>query len=132
MMFSRLARSIARSSRSRNVLSGRSQILTVSVYESRVNGNGDESLRILRRFLGSLAGNKDINGGGLSSKVCVSDISCVLANPRFRRFFSSEAPKKKNYENFYPKEKKETPKGITRNLNLKARMNIDHGYFLNV
>ncbi|KAF5797180.1 putative peptidase M41, AAA+ ATPase domain, ATPase, AAA-type, core, peptidase, FtsH [Helianthus annuus] len=131
MMFSRLARSIARSSRSRNVLSGRSQILTVSVYESRVNGNGDESLRILRRFLGSLAGNKDINGGGLSSKVCVSDISCVLANPRFRRFFSSEAPKKKNYENFYPKEKKETPKGNNQKSESKEESNAedDGGFF---
>ncbi|MFS7965115.1 putative peptidase M41, AAA+ ATPase domain, ATPase, AAA-type, core, peptidase, FtsH [Helianthus anomalus] len=131
MMFSRLARSIARSSRSRNVLSGRSQILTVSVYESRVNGNGDESLRILRRFLGSLAGNKDINGRGLSSKVCVSDISCVLANPRFRRFFSSEAPKKKNYENFYPKEKKETPKGNNQKSESKEESNAedDGGFF---
>ncbi|XP_076930283.1 ATP-dependent zinc metalloprotease FTSH 3, mitochondrial-like [Bidens hawaiensis] len=116
-MFSRLCRSISRSSRSRNVLSGangaRSSILTdSSVYPSRFNGIGGEDLGILRRCLGSLAGNKDVNGSWiLSSKVYMSDINYVLANPKFRRFFSNEAPKKKNYENFYPKEKKETPKG---------------------
>ncbi|XP_031254971.1 ATP-dependent zinc metalloprotease FTSH 10, mitochondrial-like, partial [Pistacia vera] len=42
----------------------------------------------------------------------LSDLNHALANPIIRRFFSTEAPKnKKNYENFYPKEKKEIPKG---------------------
>ncbi|KAL8261759.1 hypothetical protein R6Q59_025808 [Mikania micrantha] len=136
MMFSRLGRSIARSSRSRNVLSGangvRSQILTgSSVNQSRFDGNGDGNLGILRRCLGSLAGNKEINGYGLSSKVYISDISSVLANPRFRRLFSSEAPKKKNYENFYPNEKKETPKGNNQKSESKEESNTedDGGFF---
>ncbi|KAL8225235.1 hypothetical protein R6Q57_017792 [Mikania cordata] len=136
MMFSRLGRSIARSSRSRNVLSGangvRSQILTgSSVNQFRFDGNGDGNLGILRRCLGSLAGNKEINGYGLSSKVYMSDISSVLANPRFQRLFSSEAPKKKNYENFYPNEKKETPKGNNQKSESKEESNTedDGGFF---
>lgn len=64
------------------------------VYESRFIEKGDDKLGILKRYLGSLAaGNKDyINGYGMKSK----DINYFLANPSFRRFFSSEAPKKKS------------------------------------
>ncbi|KAI3678293.1 hypothetical protein L6452_37580 [Arctium lappa] len=134
-MFSRLGRTISRSSRSRNVLSGanggRSQILTgSSVYQSRYIGQTDDNLGFLKRYLGSLAANNDKNGFGLSSKVYISDINFLLANPRIRRFFSSEAPKKKNYENFYPKEKKETPKGNNQKSESKEESSTeDDGSF---
>lgn len=135
MMFSRLGRTISRSSRSRNALSGanggRSQILTgSSVYQSRYIGQADDNLGFLKRYLGSLAANNEKNGFGLSSKVYISDINFVLANPRIRRFFSSEAPKKKNYENFYPKEKKETPKGNNQKSESKEESSTeDDGSF---
>ncbi|KAJ6755871.1 ATP-DEPENDENT ZINC METALLOPROTEASE FTSH 10 MITOCHONDRIAL-LIKE [Salix purpurea] len=40
----------------------------------------------------------------------LSNLNSILANPRVRRFFSSEAPKKRKYENYYPKDKKKIPK----------------------
>lgn len=136
MMFSRLGRSISRSSRSRNVLSGgnggRSQILTDSpAYQSRYIGQADDNLGVLKRYLGSLAANNERHASGLSSKVYLSDIKYVLANPRFQRFFSSEAPKKKNYENFYPKEKKETPKANNQKSESKEESSTedDGGFF---
>ncbi|CAI9301203.1 unnamed protein product [Lactuca saligna] len=136
MMFSRLGRSISRSSRSRNVLSGgnggRSQILTdSSAYQSRYIRQADDNLGVLKRYLGSLAANNERYGSGLSSKVYLSDIKYVLANPRFQRFFSSEAPKKKNYENFFPKEKKETPKANNQKTESKEESSTedDGGFF---
>lgn len=39
-----------------------------------------------------------------------NDLIGVFANPRLRRFFSDEAPKKKNYENYFPKAPKQEPK----------------------
>ncbi|XP_071717296.1 ATP-dependent zinc metalloprotease FTSH 3, mitochondrial-like [Rutidosis leptorrhynchoides] len=134
MMFSRLGRSISRSSRSRNVLGcangGRLQILT-DYDQSRYIGNGYEKLGFLKRYLGSLAANsnKDINGSSFS-KMYISDLNNVIANPKFRRFFCSEAPKKKNYENFYPKEKKETPKGNNQKSESKEESSTeDEGSF---
>ncbi|XP_062171411.1 ATP-dependent zinc metalloprotease FTSH 10, mitochondrial-like isoform X1 [Alnus glutinosa] len=114
MIFSRLGRSLSRSSRSKNLLYGggvgRSVIGNegllgvpgVNAYLGRVDGG----LGFLRRYLATIGAHKE-----LVSKACLSDLNRVLANPRLRRLFSSEAPKKKNYENFYPKEKKEIPKG---------------------
>ncbi|KAL4558217.1 hypothetical protein LXL04_036415 [Taraxacum kok-saghyz] len=135
MMFSRLGRSISRSARSRNVLSGgnggRSQILTDSqAYQSQHIGQADDSVGVLKRYLGSLAANNEMFGSGLSSKTYLSDIKYVLANPKFQRFFSSEAPKKKNYENFFPKEKKETPKGNNQKSESKEESSTeDDGSF---
>ncbi|XP_010542637.1 PREDICTED: ATP-dependent zinc metalloprotease FTSH 10, mitochondrial-like [Tarenaya hassleriana] len=109
MIFSKLARSVARSSRSRGSLYGggvRSAILSegklqpLPGLEAAVN-RVDGGLGFLRQQFASLAARKGLIGG---------DLSGVLANPRIRRFFSSEAPKKKNYENYYPKETKRTSK----------------------
>ncbi|KAJ9565488.1 hypothetical protein OSB04_001454, partial [Centaurea solstitialis] len=139
MMFSRLGRTI---SRSKNALGGvnggRSQILTG--YQSRCIGvyqADDVNLGFLKRFLGSLAANNEKHGSVLSSsssssKLYISEINSVLANPRIRRFFSSEseAPKKKNYENFYPKEKKEIPKGNNQKSESKEESSTeDDGSF---
>lgn len=81
---------------------GRSQILTdSSAYQSRDIRQADDNLGVLKRYLGSLAANNERYGSGLSSKVYLSDIKYVLANPRFQRFFSSEAPKKKSKISFF-------------------------------
>ncbi|XP_068338703.1 ATP-dependent zinc metalloprotease FTSH 10, mitochondrial-like [Pyrus communis] len=110
MIFTRIGRSVSRSSRSRNLLNG-------SGRSAGLIGNGGTSG--VPRF-GSYLGPVDGELGFLRSyfaasiaahKACVSDFSGILASPKLCRHFSSETPKKKNYENFYPKEKKEIPKG---------------------
>ncbi|KAF5751435.1 FTSH protease 10 [Tripterygium wilfordii] len=63
-------------------------------------------LGFLRGYIAAIGAHREF-----VSKTNLSDLHYVLAHPRIRRFFSNEAPKKKNYENFYPKEKKEIPKG---------------------
>nr|XP_043635284.1 ATP-dependent zinc metalloprotease FTSH 3, mitochondrial-like isoform X2 [Erigeron canadensis] len=137
MMLSRLGRSISRSSsRSRNVLiGGRSQILTdscSSVYNDSQNviGNGDK-LGFLKRYLSSFSAANNNNNDNIlgSNPKVVSDLKYLLANPSFRRFFSSESPKKKNYENFYPKEKKETPKADDQKAESKESNSEDDGGF---
>lgn len=131
---------------SRNVLSGgnvgRSAFLNEALsrapHYSTDLGQLDGGLGFLRGYLTSIGASR-----GLVGKSYLSDLNFVLANPRIRRFLSSEAPKKKSkkfiglcfnlvdmliiwmfdnvwymvcnsiadYENFYPKNKKETPKG---------------------
>ncbi|XP_050290861.1 ATP-dependent zinc metalloprotease FTSH 10, mitochondrial-like [Quercus robur] len=130
MSFSRLARSLSRSSRSRNLLcggnGGRSAIVNEALLGvPRVNDPVDLGLGFLRRYLATLGAHKRF-----VSKAYLSDLNHVLANPRLRRFFSSEAPKKKNYENFYPNEKKEIPKGNGRKSESKDDSKTDdHGNF---
>ncbi|KAM1695233.1 hypothetical protein TB2_028979 [Malus domestica] len=110
MIFTRIGRSVSRSSRFGNLLNGRGR-------SAGLIGNGgisgvprcgsylgpvDGELRFLRSyFAASIAAHK----------ARVSDFSCILANPKLCLHFSSETPKKKNSENFHPKEKKEIPKG---------------------
>ncbi|KAF8719562.1 hypothetical protein HU200_024297 [Digitaria exilis] len=51
----------------------------------------------------------------------------LLASPQFRRLFSDES--KKNYENYYPKGKKEAPKGDGSNKSeSKQESNTDEGW----
>jgi AFG3 family protein len=59
----------------------------VNAYLGRVDGG----LGFLRRYLATIGAHKE-----LVSKACLSDLNRVLANPRLRRLFSSEAPKKKS------------------------------------
>ncbi|KAJ0260087.1 ATP-dependent zinc metalloprotease FTSH 3 [Hirschfeldia incana] len=66
--------------------------------ENQVEGG----LGFLRRHFNSLASRKGL--------VNNSDLIGAFANPRLCRFFSDEAPKKKNYENYFPKDTKEKPK----------------------
>ncbi|PRQ34169.1 putative ATPase, AAA-type, core, peptidase, FtsH, peptidase M41, FtsH extracellular [Rosa chinensis] len=121
MIFSRIGRSLSRSSRSRNLLSrnGRSAaaegLLGVpgsGSYLGRVDGD----LGFMRTYIASAIG---------AHKTHVSDLSYILGNPKFVRLFSSEAPKKKNFENFYPKEKKEIPKGNDQKSESKEESSTD-------
>ncbi|GAB2235021.1 hypothetical protein Droror1_Dr00004298 [Drosera rotundifolia] len=104
MIFSKLNRSF---SRSMNVINGfqvgRSAAVEAAallVKEAAVLG--ESKVGFVRSYL-TLVGRR---GGNLG----VSDLNYLLANPKFRRWFSDEAPKRRNYENFCPKEKKEIPK----------------------
>ncbi|KAF5930849.1 hypothetical protein HYC85_031722 [Camellia sinensis] len=123
MIFSRIGRSLSQSSRARNVISGgngaRSALTNGAFirapYVDRDISRFDDKLGFLRGYLTSIGANK-----GTLSKPYLSDLNYLLANSRLRRFFSSEAPKKKNYENFYPKDKKEIPKERSKNPNPKT------------
>ncbi|XP_021720822.1 ATP-dependent zinc metalloprotease FTSH 10, mitochondrial-like [Chenopodium quinoa] len=131
MIFSKLGRSFSRSSRSRNLINGcykgRPAILDESVlripYVNSSVNRFDSNLGFLRSYLASI---------GAQNKDYLSDIKYMLANPRLCRFFSSEAPKKKNYENFYPKDKKEIPKTDEQKSESKEESNSntdDQGNF---
>ncbi|KAG9458052.1 hypothetical protein H6P81_002560 [Aristolochia fimbriata] len=116
MIFSRIARSASRSARSRfeanGVLGGygvRGACLHELLVRSppcRGTSGGSDGFGLLRGYLTSIGANKGFNG-----RKFLSDFNWVLVNPKFHRLFSSEAPKKKNYENFYPKKKTDVPKG---------------------
>ncbi|KAF8102736.1 hypothetical protein N665_0196s0029 [Sinapis alba] len=104
MFFSKLGRSSV--SRSRGFVYGggvrSARLLAPPTIESaslnQVEGGG---LGFLSRHFASLTGRK-----GLVD----NDLIGGFANPRLRRFFSDEAPKKKNYENYFPKAPKQEPK----------------------
>lgn len=84
-------------------------------------GRADGNLGLLRNYLAA-------NGNIGVSKVGFSDFRYLLANPRLNRYFSTEeSPKKKNYENFYPKDKKEIPKGDEQKSQSKEDSNTDDG-----
>ncbi|CAK8576078.1 unnamed protein product [Lathyrus sativus] len=107
MIFSRIGRSLSRSSRVKNLLHGDSRLGAFSgVPRIDVCSEGVEGgLGFFRGFVSSSVAR---NNGFVSN---LSDFKSGAANPRLLRLFSSEAPKKKNYENFYPKGQKEVPKG---------------------
>ncbi|XP_052185985.1 ATP-dependent zinc metalloprotease FTSH 10, mitochondrial-like [Diospyros lotus] len=123
MIFSRIGRSLSRSTRS--------TALSRSGYTPWHQGDTrlvqfDEKLGFLRGYLTSIRSNREF----VSKPYYLSDLNHVLANPKLRRFFSSEAPKKKNYENFFPKNKKEIPKENGRKSESKEEANADdHGNF---
>ncbi|XP_059660776.1 ATP-dependent zinc metalloprotease FTSH 10, mitochondrial-like isoform X2 [Cornus florida] len=132
MIFSKIGRSLSRSSRARNVLTGgigRSAFLNEAIlgapYVNNYLNRFDGKLESFRGYLASIGANRDF-----ASKSRVSDLNYILANPRIYRFFSSEAPKKKNYENFYPKVKKEIPKDNGQKSESKEDAKTDdHGNF---
>ncbi|XP_015874012.2 ATP-dependent zinc metalloprotease FTSH 10, mitochondrial [Ziziphus jujuba] len=129
MIFARVGRSLSRSSRSRNLLYAgwRSAGLNESRSFSRVSGG---NAYLGSRINGNLGFLRDYIASIGAHKAHASDFRYILANPNFRRLFSSEAPKKKNYENFYPKEKKEIPKGNDQKSESKDGTNTDdHGNF---
>ncbi|GAB4860125.1 hypothetical protein Ancab_011603 [Ancistrocladus abbreviatus] len=118
MIFSKLSRASSRSSRARNVINGCHNgrlmmvdggILRASSDRKYVDGV-DSKMGVLRSYLSFVAARKE---------PYLSDLNYVLACPKIRRFFSDEAPKKKNYENYYPKEKKEIPKANEQKSNSK-------------
>ncbi|OMO66340.1 Peptidase M41 [Corchorus capsularis] len=110
MIFSRIGRSLARSSRStfrtnvisRNVLNeSRLSTPVGNACNSRVN----EGIGLVRGYF-ALGGI----GKQLVSNSRLSNLDSILANPRVRRFFCSDGPKKSKFENYYPKLRKKTPK----------------------
>ncbi|XP_047331275.1 ATP-dependent zinc metalloprotease FTSH 10, mitochondrial-like [Impatiens glandulifera] len=122
-------RSLSRSSRARTVLHGRGggksapqqgSIFRTVWGKDETIGRVNENLGFLRGYLSSIKANK-----GFVSKTYLSDFSYILANPKFRRLFSSEVPKKKNYENFYPKQKKENTSGNEQKSESKGDKNAD-------
>ncbi|KAJ6385023.1 hypothetical protein OIU77_028262 [Salix suchowensis] len=124
MIFSKLGRPLSRSSHSINILrAGNGGVVRSSAAANNIEGgfiDGRGGLGLLRGFLTSI-GNRG------TQKPFLSDLNSILANPRIRRFLSTEAPKKKNYENFYPKGKKEVPKGEKQKSESKENSsNADH------
>ncbi|CAH9129176.1 unnamed protein product [Cuscuta epithymum] len=115
MIFSRFSRSSSRFSRCRNaisgVYSGKLANRNKEIFEAPdINCGASNSLLagqlgFLRGYLAAIRTNK-----GVIRKQCLSDLDYAYPNLRLRRFFSSEDPKKKKYDNFVPKENKEIPK----------------------
>ncbi|GAA0138600.1 metalloprotease [Lithospermum erythrorhizon] len=113
MIFSKITNSLSRSSRSRDALNG------VLKGVSRIQSNGNFKALYVNKliqfdgnsvFLRNYVATVGRSSKGFVSQSNLPDRKNVIANPRLRRFFSSESPKKKNYQNFHPKEKKEVPK----------------------
>ncbi|QCD88371.1 AFG3 family protein [Vigna unguiculata] len=126
MNFSRIARSLSRSSRNLSQGNGRLRTLT-GISRTNTYTDGAESvLGFVRSYVSSARASSYRIFSNLP------DFKSVAANPSVRRFFSSEAPKKKNYEKFYPKEKKEVPKEDGKKYDSKDNSNAntdDHGNF---
>ncbi|CAI9783264.1 unnamed protein product [Fraxinus pennsylvanica] len=137
MMLSRIGRSVYRSSRSsinksQNVVSGtygvRSAISNEFVLDNGYIARGERVLGFVRSYLTSVEANKNVVNGGVWKR-----FNSILANPRLRRLFSSEAPKKGKYENYYPRNKKEIPKGNNQRSESKEDSNMgEQGNDLNV
>ncbi|KAH1123361.1 hypothetical protein J1N35_006521 [Gossypium stocksii] len=111
MIFSRIGRSLSRSSRSNfriNVIS-RKLLRNESNVPSPVTNT---CISRVNKGLGLVRGYFALAGVGkqLSTNTRLSNLDSILANPRIRRFFCSEGPKKRNYENYFPKNKKDIPK----------------------
>ncbi|XP_017406324.1 ATP-dependent zinc metalloprotease FTSH 10, mitochondrial isoform X2 [Vigna angularis] len=122
MNFSRIARSLSRSSRGNGGLG-----TLTGIQRTNTCSDGAESvLGFVRSYVSSArASNYRIFS-------YLPDFKSVAANPRVRRLFSSEAPKKKNYEKFFPKEKKEAPKENGKKYDSKDNSNAnteEHGNF---
>ncbi|CAN7128199.1 unnamed protein product [Brassica rapa subsp. narinosa] len=103
MFFSKLGRSSV--SRSRFLHGGgvrSARLIGPPAIEAAASVNQGGGLGFLSRHFASLTGRKGLVDNDL--------IGGVFANPRLGRFFSDEAPKKKNYENYFPKAPKQEPK----------------------
>ncbi|KAL2481556.1 ATP-dependent zinc metalloprotease FTSH 10 [Abeliophyllum distichum] len=112
-MLLRIGRSVYQSSRSsfnKNVVSGtygvRSAISNEFVLDNGHIARGERVSEFVRSYLTSIGANKNVVNGGVWK-----EFNSFFANPRLRRPFSSKAPEKGKYENYYPKNKKEIPKG---------------------
>ncbi|KAE9620483.1 putative ATPase, AAA-type, core, peptidase, FtsH, peptidase M41, FtsH extracellular [Lupinus albus] len=119
MIFLKIGRSLSRSSRARNLLHGDGRI-GILVGAPRMNAEAAEKgLGFFRGYVvpARTGGNVFISN--------FSDFKSVAAKSRLYRLFCSEAPKKKNYENFYPKGKKEDPKGNNKKNESKDNSNTD-------
>ncbi|KAL3620105.1 hypothetical protein CASFOL_035017 [Castilleja foliolosa] len=107
MIFSRIGSQLSRSSRFRNVITGanrgRSLLCTKEKFGASdlnvLNGNFkqiDGNLTFIRGYLSTIGASKRP-----ISRTFLSDFNHSTANPKVRRFFSTEAPTNKDYEDFY-------------------------------
>ncbi|XP_055812452.1 ATP-dependent zinc metalloprotease FTSH 10, mitochondrial-like isoform X2 [Solanum dulcamara] len=116
IMLSRIGRSTSKASRS-NIHKGvgygvRSVVLDEVATRGACITRIDGGLGFVRTYLAVIGGGRQ----GLG-KAYLSEIDSVFASSRLRRFFCSGWPKRRNYENYYPNNKKEIPKA---NNNQKA------------
>uniref|UniRef100_A0A5B7BTB5 Uncharacterized protein n=1 Tax=Davidia involucrata TaxID=16924 RepID=A0A5B7BTB5_DAVIN len=132
MIFSRLGRSLSRSSHStfqRNVISGNYGVRCLLLNETLSSSTNagiagvDGGLGLVRAYLTSIrAGRKIVSNSYLA------EFNFVSANPKLRRLFCSEVPKRRNYENYHPKDKKEIPKENNQKSEGKEESSTgDHG-----
>ncbi|KAJ0621671.1 putative peptidase M41, AAA+ ATPase domain, ATPase, AAA-type, core, peptidase, FtsH [Helianthus annuus] len=105
MIFTRISRCISRSSSHstfrRNV---RGLISTESSANAYIQRFDAGAAGLVRSYLTS-------KGQIINPKTCASDVNYFAKQLGLRRLFCNEAPKKRNYENYHPKGKKEVPKG---------------------
>uniref|UniRef100_A0A7N0U3K6 AAA+ ATPase domain-containing protein n=1 Tax=Kalanchoe fedtschenkoi TaxID=63787 RepID=A0A7N0U3K6_KALFE len=128
----RLGRSIAQSSRARDALRSGSMVRSGAdggcrlglLQDSECSGGGNGiKLGFSRGYLTSVGAGRN----GVVSKAYGSGWRYAAASPRFCRFFSSEEPKKRNYENYYPKDKKEIPKSEEKTESKEESQTDDSG-----
>ncbi|KAK9057778.1 hypothetical protein SSX86_022616 [Deinandra increscens subsp. villosa] len=107
MISTRISRFVSRSPHSTFRRSVRGSISTESSGNAHT-GRFEAGTGLVRSYLTSIA----TNGRIVNPRTCGSEVS-FLAKQQLgiRRLFCNEAPKKRNYENYHPKEKKEVPKG---------------------
>lgn len=115
MSLSRIARSVARSS------------CSAPIRDCIFNKYGVRRVFLddLSSHLRNATASRVDHGLGLVTGFMTSSVSStkgdyVLANPNLRRLFSTGGPKKRDYENYYPKEKKELPKQNNQKARAKA------------
>ncbi|KAJ0987792.1 hypothetical protein J5N97_006148 [Dioscorea zingiberensis] len=113
MIFSRVGRSFSRSPRFKSdntLLFGgygvRSGLLAETLTGAQSFQHDNGGLGFLSGYLTSIGAGKVFGGTNY-----LGDWNFLLANRDFHRLFSSNSQNKKNYENYYPKDKKEIPKG---------------------
>ncbi|XP_044473829.1 ATP-dependent zinc metalloprotease FTSH 10, mitochondrial-like [Mangifera indica] len=139
MIFSRIALSVCRSTRStfrKNVVTGnynaRTALPNESILPSMPLGDAfvsrvDSGLNLAKGYFASAGAGKQ-----LVLDTYVSNMNSIFANPRLRRFFSSEAPKRRNYRNYYPTNKKEIPQANQQKTESKEDSGAgDHRNFQN-
>ncbi|KAA8516413.1 hypothetical protein F0562_016706 [Nyssa sinensis] len=124
MIFSRIGLSVSRSSRStfqRNAIV-RTSILN-EAHCSWTNAgiaHVDGGLGLVRGYLTSIRAGRQI-----VSNIYLSELNSIFANPKVRRLFCSQVPKKRKFENYYPKDKKAIPK--ENNQKSQAKENSSKG-----
>ncbi|EYU38460.1 hypothetical protein ABFS82_14G073700 [Erythranthe guttata] len=134
MGFSRIGTSLTRS---RNIIDRASKAGRIPYLWNKPNFGGlnainrlDESINQFDGKIQFLRGYIATVGASKGSPLPRNSFSDFTAYPRISRFFSSEAPKKKNYENFSPKENKGVPEQNEQKTGSKEEGNTDgQGYF---
>ncbi|XP_020081399.1 ATP-dependent zinc metalloprotease FTSH 8, mitochondrial-like isoform X2 [Ananas comosus] len=123
MSFSTLGRSLLRSARSRSQTGALLGRFVGNPVRAPCSGCDDGGLGFIRSYLTSVGANKVVG-----ARNQLGEWRFILANPSFRRLFCSDSPNKKNYENYYPKDKKEIPKANENNRS-DSKSTDDQGNF---